>query len=124
MRKELQHLLGQQLMAFEIFRALVARNETTWDFDPIAKEACDAAEAFTRYIDKRYPERYLAEAPLPPGVAPGMTIIGPDTPQPHEIFQPGPQPHEISQPRPGGSLKRVWPETSQPPRGMAGPEGI
>jgi hypothetical protein len=39
--------------AFEIYKLLI--NKDSWDFEPLAKTACDAVEVFDQILRQRYP---------------------------------------------------------------------
>jgi hypothetical protein len=39
--------------AFEIYKTLI--DQSTWDFEPLAKKACDAVEVFDQILRQRYP---------------------------------------------------------------------
>ena len=66
--------------AFEIFKVLLARGTTDWDFAPLAERAITAVDVFHDVIQQRYPTHVQGgykqtqgeQAPRPPLAPVGM----------------------------------------------------
>jgi hypothetical protein len=68
--------------ACDIFKLLVAKGTTDWDFAPLAAKACDAVEVFHEVARQRYPTNVVGEpAPVAessqqqPPPAPGVATL-------------------------------------------------
>jgi hypothetical protein len=72
--------------AFDIFKLLVARASTDWDFGPIAAKSCDAVEAFYAVVLERYPHDMAVGEIKQPQIIPAVT----QPPRGPAIGMPGP----------------------------------